>query len=58
MESEIKSLRMGAMDYIRKPFDPLVMISRIHKILEIEDIKKELSLKSCTDSLTGSYNFV
>lgn len=56
MESEIKSLRMGAMDYIRKPFDPQVMISRIHKILEIEDIKKELSLKSCTDSLTGLWD--
>jgi diguanylate cyclase (GGDEF)-like protein len=56
MESEIKSLRMGAMDFIRKPFDPQVMISRIHKILEIEDIKKELSLKSCTDSLTGLWD--
>lgn len=56
MESEIKSLRMGAMDYIRKPFEPQVMLSRIEKIFEIEDTKKQLSLQSSIDSLTGMWD--
>ena len=41
-ESEIMGLEMGAMDYITKPFSPLVMHSRISRILELEDLRKHL----------------
>ena len=41
-ESEIMGLEMGAMDYITKPFSPLVMQSRISRILELEDLRKHL----------------
>ena len=37
-ESEIKGLKMGAMDFILKPFEPDIMLSRIEKILQIEDL--------------------
>ena len=31
-ESEVKGLKMGAMDFLRKPFEPEVMKSRIDNI--------------------------
>lgn len=36
-ESEIKGLKMGAMDFVRKPFEPEVMRSRIDKILRLTE---------------------
>jgi len=55
-ESEIRGLKMGAMDFISKPFDPTVMLSRIHKILQIENLRKNLSVSSRKDALTGLWN--
>ena len=55
-ESEIKGLKMGAMDFILKPFEPDVMLSRIDKILQIEDLRKNLSLSARKDPLTGLWN--
>ena len=42
-ESEIKGLKMGAMDIIRKPFEPEIMRGRIDKILKMTGRRKELS---------------
>ncbi len=55
-ESEIKGLKMGAMDFILKPFEPDVMLSRIDKILQIEDLRKNLSISARKDALTGLWN--
>lgn len=55
-ESEIKGLKMGAMDFILKPFEPEVMLSRIEKILQIEDLRKNLTNSARKDSLTGLWN--
>ena len=41
-ESEAMGLEMGAMDYIKKPFAPLVMQQRIARILELDDLRKHL----------------
>lgn len=54
--SEIKGLKMGAMDYIRKPFEPEVMMSRIEKILQIEEMRKNLTISAQKDVLTGLWN--
>jgi len=54
--SEVMGLQMGAMDYIHKPFDPNIMLSRIKRVLEIEDIKKQLEASAKKDSLTGLWN--
>lgn len=55
-ESEIRGLKMGAMDFILKPFEPEVMLSRIDKILQIEDLRKNLSISARKDVLTGLWN--
>ena len=55
-ESEIKGLKMGAMDFILKPFEPDIMLSRIEKILQIEDLRKNLSNSAKKDPLTNIWN--
>ena len=55
-ESEIKGLRMGAMDYIRKPFEPAVMLSRVEKVIRIEEDKRTLEICAKKDALTGLWN--
>ena len=55
-ESEIKGLKMGAMDFIRKPFEPEIMRSRIDKILQMTDQKKELMNIAQKDGLTDLLN--
>lgn len=42
VESEIKCLKMGAVDFIKKPFVPEVMVNRINRILRFEDLNKHL----------------
>ena len=55
-DSEIKGLRMGAMDYIRKPFEPEVMLSRVENVIRIVEDKKSLELCAKKDALTGLWN--
>ena len=55
-ESEIKGLKMGAMDFIRKPFEPDVMKSRIEKILKINELRRDLFYSARKDSLTNIWN--
>lgn len=55
-ESEIKGLKMGAMDCIRKPFEPEIVRSRIDKILKMTEQKKELQDIALKDGLTDLLN--
>lgn len=55
-ESEIKGLKMGAMDFVRKPFEADIMRSRIEKILKIEDLRRDLSISARKDPLTNLWN--
>lgn len=69
-ETETRCFKEGALDFIAKPFVPEVMLSRIGRILEIEDLRKSLAdrllkktqevtdIKNKTniDPLTGLYN--
>ncbi len=69
-ETESRCLEAGAMDFIAKPFVPVVMRSRIARILELEDLRKSLAnrldqkmkevsdikSKSLQDALTGLWN--
>lgn len=41
-ESEVMGLQMGAMDYITKPFAPMVMQSRIARVLELMEFRTHL----------------
>lgn len=43
IESEKQGLSLGAMDFIKKPFVPEVLILRVRHILELEALQKHLS---------------
>ena len=43
--SEVKGLNMGAMDFIKKPFVPEVMLNRIENVLELSELMKDLEQK-------------
>lgn len=69
-QTESRCLEEGALDYIPKPFVPVVVRSRIARILELEDLRKSLANrldekikevsdmknKSSKDALTGLWN--
>jgi len=40
--SEIEGLRLGAVDYIRKPFDSDIVMFKVNQQLEILDLRNEL----------------
>ena len=45
VENEIKGLNMGAVDFIRKPFVPEVMINRVARVLQLEELMTDLEKK-------------
>lgn len=62
-ECELKGFRMGAMDFITKPFIPEIMLSRIERILQLYELKNDLmeqvakkTVESQKDNLTGLWN--
>lgn len=55
-DQETRGLESGAMDYIKKPFDPEVLLSRVHKILDIQKQMKVFARNAETDALTGFMN--
>ena len=56
-ESEIKSLQLGALDFITKPFEEEVMLSRIEKVLVMDEVRRGLFEEDDKDSDTGLYKF-
>ena len=68
--TEAECLKWGADDFITKPFVPPIMKSRVSRILELYELRKDLeiqlakktqqmemaTLKSLTDALTGLHN--
>lgn len=70
LETEVECLELGADDFIAKPIKPLIMTSRISKLLELYELRKDLehqlikrtqqmeqaTMKSLTDALTGLHN--
>lgn len=55
-ENEIRCLKMGAMDFIKKPFEPELMLSRIGKILKLTEQNKILQDIARKDGLTDLLN--
>ena len=45
VENEIKGLNMGAVDFIRKPFVPEVMLNRVARVLQLEELMTDLEKK-------------
>lgn len=55
-ENETEGLRMGAIDYIRKPYNPAIVKLRVHNHLELKRARDELYYLSNIDRLTGIAN--
>ena len=55
-ESELRCLKLGASDFIKKPFEPEIMLSRIERILMQEEKNKSIRMEALTDPLTGLWN--
>lgn len=60
---KIKGLKIGASDYVIKPFDGHELVARIHVFIKLKELQEELKEKnilleklSITDELTGLYN--
>lgn len=53
MDSEVKGMKMGALDYITKPFEEQVMLSRIEKVLQMEEMRMNFIDKTEENALNG-----
>ena len=55
-ETESRGFEMGVSDYIRKPFDPDVLLRRINNIVSNRAKLQDLKSEATTDKLTGFLN--
>ena len=55
-EQEARGLESGAMDYIKKPFDPDVLVTRVRRILDVQTQMNRFARNAETDPLTGLLN--
>ncbi|MBT4288709.1 MAG: EAL domain-containing protein [Deltaproteobacteria bacterium] len=51
-----KGLKLGAVDYVTKPIDSLVLIARVNTHLELSHKRKQLEQQVINDELTGLLN--
>jgi diguanylate cyclase (GGDEF)-like protein len=63
IESKVQGLKMGADDYLGKPYNPTELKARVASLLRIKQLQDRISVKkreleelSFTDGLTGLYN--
>lgn len=56
-DDEVRSLRLGAWDFIRKPYNPEIILFRLKNVLERSQlhILKKIQYMESYDSLTGLY---
>lgn len=55
-ESEQRGLTLGAVDYITKPFRPLIVKARVDTHIKLYNYRKQVEYQSRTDQLTGIAN--
>jgi diguanylate cyclase (GGDEF)-like protein len=54
--TETRALELGAMDFIAKPINPLVLKMRVHNQIELKQARDRLARLATTDGLTGIAN--
>ncbi|MCR5250953.1 MAG: response regulator [Lachnospiraceae bacterium] len=55
-ESEVRGIKMGALDFITKPFEADVMLGRIAHVLQMEDMRQNILGSAKKDLLTDLLN--
>lgn len=56
IEHEQRGLTLGAVDYISKPFSPLIVKARVNTHIKLYNYRKQVEQQSKTDQLTGIAN--
>ena len=56
IEHEEQGLTLGAVDYITKPFHPLIVKARVRTHIKLYQYRKQVEYQSMTDQLTGIAN--
>ncbi len=56
IENEQRGLTLGAVDYIYKPFHPLIVKARVNTHIKLYQYRKQVEYQSMTDQLTGIAN--
>lgn len=56
IQHEQLGLTLGAVDYISKPFHPLIVKARVNTHIKLYKYRKQVELQSMTDQLTGIAN--
>ncbi len=56
VEAETKGLKLGAVDYITKPFNPGPVKARVSTHIKLKAAQEKLTLLATTDGLTGLIN--
>ncbi len=56
IENEQHGLVLGAVDYITKPFSPLIVEARVNTHIKLYNYRKQVEYQSMTDQLTGVAN--
>ncbi len=56
IEHEQRGLTLGAVDYITKPFHPLIVKARVNTHIKLYQYRKQVEAQSMTDQLTGVAN--
>ena len=55
-QNEQTGLILGAVDYIVKPFNPMIVKARVNTHVKLYSYRKQIELQSQTDQLTGVAN--
>ena len=56
VESVIRGFKLGAADYIRKPFNLLELLARVQTQIELRQLRLRIEHEASTDLLTGLLN--
>lgn len=55
-EDEVRGLSLGAIDYVTKPIQPVVLRARVNNHVELKRLRDQLAEIAVTDALTGLFN--
>lgn len=55
-EAEVRGLSLGAIDYVTKPINPIILRARVSNHVELKRLRDQLAQMAVTDALTGLSN--